>query len=68
MWGQTVVRKAVPLQPMKGQGEADTPHLQDLQDPTLHQSVPVGLYPMERTHSGAVLEELQPECDEEEES
>jgi len=26
----------------------------------LEQSVPEGLYPMERTHAGAVLEELQP--------
>jgi len=25
----------------------------------LEQSVPEGLYPMERTHTGAVLEELQ---------
>ena len=26
----------------------------------LEQSVPEGLYPMERTHAGAVCEELQP--------
>lgn len=64
---QVMVRKAVPLQPEEVQGEADI-HLQYLQDPTLVQPVPVGFYPMERTHSGTVLEELQPECDEQKES
>lgn len=28
--------------------------------PTLEQSIPEGLVPMEQTHTGAVLEELQP--------
>ncbi|GAB0205849.1 acid sphingomyelinase-like phosphodiesterase 3b [Grus japonensis] len=56
---KTMVRQAVPLQPMEVHGEADI-HLQPMEDPTLEQSVPEGLHPMGQTHAGAVGEELQP--------
>ncbi|GAB0208605.1 hypothetical protein GRJ2_003326200 [Grus japonensis] len=89
---KTMVKQAVPLQPMEDDGRADI-HLQPMEDPTLEQvdapkggcdpmgslcwsrllagpvdpwreeptleqSGPEGLHPVEETHAGAVREEL----------
>ncbi|GAB0176471.1 hypothetical protein GRJ2_000112300 [Grus japonensis] len=49
---KTMVRQAVPLQPMEVNGGADI-HLQPVEDPMLEQSVPEGLLPVERPRAVA---------------
>ncbi|GAB0178670.1 junction-mediating and -regulatory protein-like [Grus japonensis] len=65
--GVTEIRRrknccAFPVQPMEIHSGADI-CLQPMEDPTLEQSVPEGLHPMEGTHAGAgaECEESSPE-------